>query len=206
MTERKRIFIESALKYNSNAATVEILWNEIEKKYSGKNRYYHTLNHLDNLLKQLTEIKGQIEDWDTIVFTLFYHDIIYKASKNDNEEKSAETANARLQLLKFPAEKITKCVSQIIATKGHLMSTDNDCNLFTDADLSILGQNWNSYSDYFKQVRKEYSIYPDFIYIPGRKKVINHFLKMESIFKTKIFFDKFENQARENLNEELKML
>ncbi len=200
----QQIFIDLTQRYTSDIRLSEKLWEEIETNYYTKKRHYHTLNHLENLLNQLTLVKNQIEDWDTILFSLFYHDVIYKATSSENEEKSAEFGKNRLQLLGFPTDKINKCITQILETKGHSKSVDNDTNFFTDADLSILGQSWETYSEYYKQVRREYAIYPDFMYNPGRKKVLNHFLKMERIFKTKLFFDKFENQARQNLMEELK--
>jgi predicted metal-dependent HD superfamily phosphohydrolase len=52
-------------------------------------------------------------------------------------------------------------------------------------------------------VRKEYLIYPDLIYNPGRKKVLHHFLAMDRIFKTDFFYNKFEQQARQNLRKEI---
>ena len=93
--------------------------------------------------------------------------------------------------------------SQILETKGHSISKDNDTNFFTDADLSILGLDWDLYSEYAQNVRKEYSNYPTIIYKMGRRKVLKHFLVMERIFKTDHFFEKFEVLARENLRREL---
>jgi len=190
--------------FTDDPQTIKLLWDEIEKQYSGSKRFYHNINHLENLLKQLTEVRDQINDWDTILFTLFYHDIIYKAYRNDNEEKSAALAMKRLKMLTYPVDKINLCFSQIVATKSHSVSSDNDTNLFTDADLSILGQEWNVYSAYSKNVRKEYSIYPDILYTPGREKVLTHFLGMARIFKTDYFFTNLEEQARLNLKKELK--
>ena len=59
---------------------------------------------------------------------------------------------------------------------------------------------------YLKNVRKEYSLYPNLVYNPGRKKVLQHFVEMEKIFKTEYFFEKFEAQAKENLKQELEQL
>lgn len=136
----------------------------------------------------------------------FYHDLIYNASSSGNEEKSAEAAQKRLQQLGVPATKIRNCVDQILATKGHTMSDDTDTNIFTDADLSILGHDSAVYTAYYKNIRKEYSIYPDFMYNPGRKKVLQHFLAMPRIFKTDHFYDTYEAQARINLQAELETL
>jgi len=199
----QQTYIELARKYTDNVDHIAELWNEIETKHSEKTRYYHTLEHLRHLLEQLTEIKAHIVDWDTILFTLFYHDVIYISSKSDNEEQSAELAAERMKQLAVPEAQIEKCIQQIIATKSHEVSENNDTNLFTDADLSILGQPWEEYSRYAQNVRKEYSQYPKLIYKEGRKKVLRHFLEMERIFKSDWFFEKYEQQARENLEREL---
>lgn len=202
----KVIFFELIQKYTSDQRLIEPLWVEIEKKYSKKKRHYHNLTHLENLYFQLSKIKAEINDWDTLLFSLFYHDVIYNASKRDNEEKSADLAKENLLLISYPIDKINICYEQIMATKSHAVSDNNDTNFFTDADLSILGQSWKEYEMYSQHVRKEYAVYPDFLYNPGRKKVLHHFLSMKRIFKMDYFFEKFEKQARENLSRELKEL
>lgn len=202
----KETFIGLLTNYTDNDRLTNELWTEIENNYSSKKRHYHTLHHLDSLLAQLTDVKGEIQNWNTILFTLYYHDIVYNSLKSDNEEKSAELAIKRMKQISVSIETIELCKNQILATKSHIKSTDNDTNYFTDADLSVLGQNWETYSLYYKNVRKEYSIYPDFVYNPGRKKVLNHFLSMDRIFKTDFFYNKFETQAKKNLINELKTL
>jgi predicted metal-dependent HD superfamily phosphohydrolase len=202
----KETFIELLTKYTDNDSLKKELWTEIEKNYSSKKRHYHTLEHLDNLLSQLTDVKSEIQNWETILFTLFYHDIIYNSIKSDNEEKSAEFAENRMKQISVSNDKIELCKKQILGTKSHIKSTDSDTNYFTDADLSVLGQNWETYLLYCKNVRKEYSIYPTLVYNPGRKKVLNHFLSMDRIFKTDFFYDKFEIQAKQNLQQEIESL
>jgi predicted metal-dependent HD superfamily phosphohydrolase len=202
----KETYIELLTKYTDNKSLKDELWTEVEKNYSNKKRFYHTIEHLENLLAQLVEIKTELKNWDTILFTLFYHDIIYNSLKSDNEEKSAELADKRMKQLSVSTEIIENTKFQILATKSHKISSDSDTNYFTDADLSILGQSWEAYSTYFKNVRKEYSFYPDLIYKPGRKKVLKHFLSMDSIYKTDYFHKKFEARAKENLLKELEVL
>lgn len=202
----KQTFIRLLANFTDNDSLKMELWTEIEKNYSDKKRHYHTLEHLDNLLIRLMDVKDEIQDWDALLFTLYYHDIIYDALKSDNEEKSAELAEKRMKQMAVPVEKITLCKEQILATKSHLKSADSDTNYFTDADLSVLGQSWENYSLYAENVRKEYSIYPDIVYIPGRKKVLTHFLSMESIFKTDFFYRKFEWQAKQNMQKEMELL
>ena len=197
--ELKEIFLQLVSIYSEDESTAVSLWNEIEKKYNSRKRHYHTLTHLDKLIAQLEEYRNGIADWHTLLFSVFYHDIVYNVLKSDNEGKSAMLAVKRLSQIRFPPDKINSCKEQILATKAHTLSNNPDTNLFTDADLSILGQPRGIYEQYCRQIRKEYSIYPDIIYKPGRKKVIAHFLNMERIFKTEFFLNKYEKQARENL-------
>jgi predicted metal-dependent HD superfamily phosphohydrolase len=198
----KESFVKSIKKFISNEETQITYWNEIKKNYSKSNRHYHNLTHLDNLVAELSPFKHRFSNWDVIVFAIAYHDIIYNTLKSDNEEKSADLAVKRLKEISFPENLIARCKAIILATKKHEMA-DEETNLFTDADLSILGSEPNVYKLYSEQIRKEYKIYPDFVYNPGRKKVLTHFLEMEKIFKTREFSIKYESQARLNLEQEL---
>jgi predicted metal-dependent HD superfamily phosphohydrolase len=105
------------------------------------------------------------------------------------------------------SDQLSNNVQQIIiATKKHLAGQGKETDLFLDADLAILGFPANYYEIYTKAIRKEFSMVPDLLYRPGRKKVLRHFLQMDSIFKTESFRDRFERQARINIENELKTL
>ncbi|MDB5011955.1 MAG: hypothetical protein JWQ25_157 [Daejeonella sp.] len=202
----KETYVQLIKQYTDNEDLIADYWDEVEIHYTKSNRHYHTLKHLENLLNQLLMVKSEIKNWETILFALFYHDLVYNALKSDNEEQSAEFAEQKMKQIGVPGHVIEGCKKQILATKSHLEDSDGDTNLFTDADLSILGQGWETYSRYTANVRKEYSVYPDLVYNPGRRKVLNHFLGMERIFKTEYFHSKFEKQAKINLKKELERL
>jgi predicted metal-dependent HD superfamily phosphohydrolase len=179
---------------------------EIANCYSTPGRHYHNLHHLDHISNELIAVKNDINDWQTIIAAVAYHDIIYDPLSHDNEEKSASLAYDRLTQLKWTSAQKEKCTEQIMATKYHQPSGNPDTNFLTDADLSILGADANRYTEYAEQIRKEYEGYPDDIYIPGRKKVLNHFLAMDAIFKTIYFISRYENKARSNMSAELQIL
>ncbi|HWJ29250.1 MAG TPA: hypothetical protein VNS32_22105 [Flavisolibacter sp.] len=181
----------------------EHLWNDIATRYSENTRHYHNLTHLEHLLEQLIPIKEMIQDWHTLILSIAYHDFVYYVRNNDNEEQSASYAEKALSEISYPADKIQKCKDQILATKAHKNEHGPDTNFFTDADLSILGADTETYLTYTTQIRKEYKIYPDLLYKPGRAKVLRHFLNMERIFKTDHFCELYEQQARKNLSIEL---
>jgi predicted metal-dependent HD superfamily phosphohydrolase len=201
----KKTFLDLVMPYNSAAAGM-ILWKDLEQRYSEKHRHYHTLHHLAQMLGQLHPVKPEFADWDAALFSLFFHDAVYSASQRDNEEQSAVLAAGCLVKIGLPPEKIKHIQQQILATKLHEFAAHPDTNFFTDADLSVLGTDWLSYCDYTRQIRKEYSLYPDLLYKPGRKKVLLHFLAMPVLFKTPFFFNAFELQARENIKRELEEL
>lgn len=202
----KPLFFEACRHYSSDGPLVSSLWEEIEKKYSAADRHYHNLVHLDNLSKELIPVKEQFNNWDTAVFSIVYHDVVYNVLKQNNEEKSADHAEKKLASIAVPAVEVQKCRTMILATKSHQASDDHEVDLFTDADLSILGAPDAAYETYFKQIRKEYGIYPGLVYCPGRKKVLQHFLTMPRIFKTNYFFEKYETQARKNLASEVRFI
>ncbi|WP_223600531.1 hypothetical protein [Chryseobacterium sp. GVT01B] len=192
--------------FTEDEQLINNLWKEIETKYSEKGRHYHNLLHLENMFSELEAVKSNISDFTAISFSVFYHDVIYDATSKINEEKSAAKAEKRLAELHLDKNNISIISEQILATKSHLKSDHEDTNYLLDADLSVLGKDFKTYLEYTKNIRKEYSIYPDFLYKPGRKKVLKHFLELESIFKTDHFKEKYEAQAKENIAEELQLL
>lgn len=202
----KETFTALISNYTNDDRLKAQLWDEIESAYTDASRHYHSMAHLENLLHQLTAVKGNIHSWETILFTLYYHDIVYNVLASDNEVQSADLAVERMQQIEVPEQLIEDCKNQILATQKHLKSPDIDTNYFIDADLSVLGQHWEIYSAYAQNVRKEYAVYPDEIYNAGRKKVLEHFIGMEQIFKTDYFSNHFEQQAKQNLQRELELL
>lgn len=199
----KKNFKKLFSNYTKDKRLIEMLWLEIVHNYSNENRHYHTLSHLEDLLHQLFEVKSKIESWETILFTLYYHDFIYSTKKTDNEEKSAEYAERIMKQIGVPNQIIENCKLQIIATKKHDGNSDLDTKYFLDADLSILGTDRKTFSIYSKNIKKEYSKYSDFAYNKGRIKVLNHYLVMDRIYKTDIFHAKYEKQAKQNIQSEL---
>lgn len=113
----KATFIQLVKKYSEDIFFIEKLWNEIEECYTNKKRNYHNLHHLENVLEQLQGVKDKIKDWDIVLFTVYYHDIIYNIYKKDNELKSGVLAQKRLENLSIESNRIVQCYNQIIATK-----------------------------------------------------------------------------------------
>lgn len=190
--------------FSKDERQVVACWQELETAYNLPGRHYHTLQHIEQMLSLLEEVKEDCADLEALQLAIFYHDIVYNAQRKDNEARSAVIARKRLTALGF--KRIGKVVALILATQKHERADDRDTNYLLDIDLNILGAAWPRYREYAQQVREEYIIYPDELYKPGRVQVLRHFLGAARIFKTDYFYRKLEARARENLQKEIILL
>ncbi len=209
MIPYKTEWSEIVSKYLIDASLSENIFNDLVKNYSSKKRHYHTLEHIQNMLNSISEVKNRLADYETVFFAVWFHDVIYESLKNDNEDKSALYASKALIKINFTADRITKVCQLILATKNHTIISANedfDTQLMLDADLKILGASKTDYFKYTQQVRKEYKLVPELLYKPGRKKVLSKFLEMPFLFRTPEYRERYEIIAKENLRNELELL
>ena len=209
MIEKAHIkWIQLGNRFSKNEQYLEKVWQELIKQYSKKNRHYHGLPHIWNMLLQSEESKGDLFDKDVVDFAIWFHDIIYKATRKDNEEKSAEFAKRILRQFSFEETRVEKVYNLIVSTQKHqIIDPSNRDNAYLlDFDLSILGQPWNVYEIYIQNIRKEYKIYPNLLYKPGRKKVLETFLERKTLYFTEKYQEWYEQKARENLKKEIQLL
>jgi predicted metal-dependent HD superfamily phosphohydrolase len=207
ITEIKENWMQLTDRWGVHTAVAQAGIDRIIDHYSAAGRHYHTIAHLSDLLCLQQQYAPLIIDNDSLLYAIFFHDIIYSSTRKDNEARSAGEAVRFLQNINYPAEKQQKIHSYITATAGHLNPLgDPDLDYLLDFDLHILGALPAQYDAYTKQIRKEYWIYPVFMYNMGRKKVLQHFLSQPHIYKTPAFREKYEQKARENMEKELEGL
>ncbi len=192
-------------KFCSNDKIINDISSLLVEKYSEKHRAYHNLSHINYLLKKAEMI--DFEDFDSVYFAIWFHDIIYAPKKSDNEVESAKLAVKLLQQLSFPKNKITLVKQIILATQTHSAENlDQDGKIFLDLDLSILGAKPEIYQNYAQAIRMEYSHVWNFLYRRGRRKILESFLQREVIFFSAEIRQNLEKQARSNLANEIKLL
>ena len=202
----KNRWIVLCAEYTNNSDLINHLWLELVAAYSGKKRHYHNLKHIEMMYSEFDRSNDLISDRDSFQFAIIYHDIIYNVTKNDNEEKSGQLACERLIDMGYPKNKIQVVQKMIQATKSHNIADNADTNLLVDIDMAVLGYDWEIYKLYAQNVRKEYSIYPDFMYKKGRREVLRYFLNMDKIYKTEKYQDLYETKARTNIQQEMNEL
>ena len=199
-----KIYSDLLSNINFSGNEIQQNWLDLEKAYSAKSRHYHNLTHLKEMIACFETYRDKLQNPNEILFSIFYHDFVYSASKKDNELKSAEFA---LSILTENINLNKQLVfDAICATQQHQQNEIEDINWLIDFDLKILAKDWEDYKIYFEQIRKEYRIYPDFLYKPGRAKALKHFLENEFIFQTDEFRNLYEEKARANIEKEIKLL
>ena len=198
-----------ARKYSQDEVLINKYYDEIKSAYSSPSRHYHNTAHIHALLTLANQYQSSLHDKDVVDFSTFYHDIVYKVTRSDNEEKSALRAQKNLSDLKLAPDKIATVGKYIRATKQHKLdgaNNESDLAWFLDFDMSILGAEWDKYLEYTRELRQEYSIYPDFLYNQGRRKFLQKSLSTPYIFHTTLFRTYHEQDARENIGRELERL
>jgi predicted metal-dependent HD superfamily phosphohydrolase len=179
----------------------------LREKYSEEGRFYHNLSHIKALLDLFESLKDVIQDHQAIGFAIWFHDLIYDTRRSDNEERSAEIASEMLIELGVDHRTIEFVGELILATRNHSgAELTKDAKLFLDMDLSILGAPEEIYREYSKAIRKEYSWVPSFMYRRSRKKILKGFSERDHLYFTEEMIERFEKQARINIEDEIRSL
>lgn len=197
-------YSELLLKIKFNPNEINSLWLDLEKAYCAKSRQYHNLNHLVTMIELFDIHFTNLKNPNEVLYSIFYHDYIYKATRKDNELKSAKQALSILSQAAILDKQLV--FDAICATQAHQQNEIADINWLIDFDLKILSTSWSEYQIYYNQIRTEYKIYPNILYKPGRRKALEHFLEQEFIYKTAAFRNLFDKEAKRNITREISVL
>lgn len=181
-------------------------YEDLVNNYREEYRYYHNLEHICNCFRMLDSVADAVDDQFSIEAAIWFHDVIYNPMCKDNEEQSAIYAQVFLNSIQLNKDAVAKIVRLIELTKHSEQPITDDEKYLLDIDVSILGAEADTYWDYEKRIRKEYSQVPESEYKVGRTKVLQHFLDSQYIFYTDYFRDRLEFNARENISKALSRL
>lgn len=192
----------------SSAAGV---WALIAVAYAEPHRHYHTLDHIRALLALRAAHAAAFAEPDVADLAILLHDIVYDPMRQDNEAASAAWARAHLAQLGFSAATV-ETVSYFIELSRHDadgaagIDPSSDLALFLDLDLSVLAAEPPVYREYALAIRREYAVYPDVLYRPGRARVLDRFLERSAIYQSERLRADWEQRARLNIETELRGL
>lgn len=174
------------------------LSKELAGLYSQEHRHYHTLQHIDECLREFVEVSNYCENVIAVEMALWYHDIVYEPSSTVNERMSANKAVFDCIRLGVEYSFQTLVVDLVLATR-HVMEVSGDAAIVADIDLSILGRPWNRFSEYEQQIQEEYANVPIKDFIVGRSQLLDGLMRRTRIYQTDVFRDKYEKTARGNI-------
>lgn len=183
---------------------------ELIAAYGEVHRRYHTVDHLEHLLRAIELLGDEATDLRAVRYAAWFHDAVYEinsGSELSNEERSAQLAERVLVALGESAELVADVGRLVRLTAGH-DPAPGDANgaVLCDADLAILGASADDYARYSEQIRDEYREIPDELFRPGRAAVLRALLDHDTIYWTQAGRDLFENAARRNVGAEIEQL
>jgi predicted metal-dependent HD superfamily phosphohydrolase/phosphopantetheine adenylyltransferase len=183
-----------------NKNDVEYWWHEILENYTKKWKFYHNLNHVYSFVNLFEKYNKFINNYkNEFLISIYFHDIIYIPSRNDNEEESINMFNKFYNEVKPNNINKEKVIEFIVETKNHSLSKDYDfeLDLFLDMDMQIVAdENWE---DYENKIRKEYCFVDETEYKNKRKQFLQGLVNKNRIFRTQIFYDTYEQIAKNNI-------
>lgn len=148
--------------------TILSMWNE-------SHRYYHNLNHLNDLINQINENKSKYsnKEYEKLMLAAIFHDCVYDPMSSTNEEDSA---NLFIECcLDKKNSDVLEVKQMILDTKTH-EATTNLSESFNNYDMSIVERDFDQLLDWEKGISFEYSGYGKDAYKGGRLKFLESLL------------------------------
>jgi predicted metal-dependent HD superfamily phosphohydrolase len=177
--------------------------NDLIAAYAAPGRHYHNLAHVEDCLGKLAAVPDLTEaERAVLTEAIWWHDVVYDATRSDNEELSAQLAEQQV------ADDMRAEVGRLIRlTRTHQVEADDRLGaILISIDLSILAAEPARYDAYAAAIRREFAHVPDDAYRAGRADVLKRFAARPVIFPDAAFAQALDAQARANLARELAAL
>jgi len=170
-----------------------------------KDRHYHTLRHVISMLENIKDFKlGSFNDTSKLELAIWFHDIIYDATSNNNEELSANQFSLFAEVIGLD-EKIIKEVYWMIRVTTHKGTPQTRLeDIICDLDLREFANDRQKLNTI--EVRREFSHLSNEEWKFGRTMFVQSMLNKEFIYHTDEYRRLLEDTARNNLQKELDTL
>lgn len=177
------------------------IYQVLIESYTDRHRYYHNLTHLRNCFSEFDSICSRLAVPAAVELALWFHDLVYTAGSNCNEDISAAASYAYCLKLYQSSEFSQQVAQMILATKYQRHGYDNndDTKYLLDIDIAILGYSKLEFLQYEDNIRAENYWLSETEYRKARSGVLSAFIERPFIYTTAYFQDKYEQQARVNI-------
>jgi len=152
-----------ASQWGAAPIAVDAAYDDLVTRHGELHRRYHTLEHVVDVVERVHGTEVELAAW--------YHDVVYDATRNDNEARSADHAAHVLAGLGAPPDVIAEVRRLILLTAGHEADDPRGRELIA-ADLAILTSDRARYERYARDVRAEYAHVDDEAWRTGRTAVL----------------------------------
>lgn len=176
------------------------------ESYREKHRIYHTLSHLEYIWQELDTVENQSLIGADMQLAVWYHSIVYRPGRNDNETKSVTRLQSDGHFLGIDKDVINAASDIILAKVKHQSNGRICCDYFLDINMVICGAQPEVYQRYVEAITKENKRVPRFMFRRRRTQFLRQTLSNPKIFLTEHFAKRYEYRARQNLNAELTQL
>jgi predicted metal-dependent HD superfamily phosphohydrolase len=182
---------------------VEATGRALLARWCEPHRRYHDIAHLRGILGYVDQLADYAGDADAVRLAAWYHDAVYDGLPDD-EERSAQTAEAELALLGLPGAVVAEVARLVRMTVTHDPACgDRDGEVLSDADLATLALPAEDYQRNSVAIRAEYAHVPEDTFRAARARMIEALLAEPQLFRTPMARQRWEAAARTNLREEL---
>ncbi|OKJ11917.1 hypothetical protein AMK19_13970 [Kitasatospora sp. CB01950] len=176
-------------------------------RWAEPQRRYHTTDHLRAVLDRIDELADHADDPDAVRLAAWFHDAVYRPDRSENEERSAALACRALREAGLPEPVVHEVARLVRLTATHHPAPgDRNGEVLCDADLAVLGSPPDRYAAYTAAVRDEYSFVPPDAFREGRTAILHHLLALPALYRTPEAHDRYDAQARANMQRELNEL
>ena len=184
------------------------IFPKIINYYTDKNRYYHNIDHIKDMLNHLNkDFKENLSKKQIIILKLsiIFHDIIYDPTQKDNEKQSAEFAFEYLKDALVDDVTCNEVYDNILKTQYHLNVKPENHIQEILIDLDLRGFGTDTYWINGFLFRKEFSHLTDDEWFKGRIKFLENFIDSD-IYQTELYRNKYEDKAKNYMKQELNNL
>jgi predicted metal-dependent HD superfamily phosphohydrolase len=174
------------------------IFDDLVKRYREPHRRYHGWAHVKHCLTQFDLAASAMKSPDAVEMALWFHDAVYLPGGQDNERDSAALFQAAAAGPQPNAYVQTVC-DYILLTRHQEVPIDADGCFVVDIDLSPLGVRWTDYLRDSENIRWEAPQVSDDVFFRAQAAFLKAMLARPQIFRTDLFFLRYEAVARENM-------
>jgi len=187
--------------YQINPETSRAIAECLLGRMNNMRLHYHTFLHILATFDFAEENNVYLQKHEQLA--IWFHDAIYDISLTTNERQSGEFMIALLKNY-IPHEEYMDAYDIILDTAKHTsILKHNSSDLVLDLDVSNFAYNREMHLIANAAIQAEYPSLTDAEFAIGRLKFLDEFMDKGFIFRTPLFKDKFEQQARDNIQLDL---